>query len=592
LVTSGQSNEVVVSPVFLAPTNLTVAVVAETSAVLNWIDNTSTETYFVIEKRTGSTFIPLDSVSSNFTTYNDRSSFITNIQYVYRIRAKSNRRISQYSNSDSSSLSFIAPSSLAATVIPERGIQLQWQDNSTIESRFQLDRRERNSSTFVTVANNIPANSTSYFDSTTIKVDSAYYIYRIRAFTQKGNSTPYSNLDSVRFLFSGPSGVHFQFLSPTSLQIQWQNNSSFEDGLKIEYAVSSTNKKDSITLSAGTTAHTFTGLNDISIYQYRVKSFKGNHESIYSKPIRAFLSTTNIVPIRTINDSVEILASALDTNGTLAASGGSNGIIRLWNTSTGVEVSTFVPDTFTSVKSISIHPQNTRIAAAFEDGSIRVWNISTGTLIWKKNSGSEGSGIAWNSVGTGIVTGHYDHKIRIWNGTDGADIRTITGHLSAITSISYSNSGAILISTSIDQSVKVWSTSTWNEIKSITNAHTGIVNHATTLFSGDSLVATVGSDGLIRLWQSSTGSSITTLNAHQPNATTISSPNLFSMISTGSDNRIKLWSPLQWSLLKSISAHNGPIISSAVSKNRKVFVSGSTDKTIKIWSIITEWREF
>jgi hypothetical protein len=118
LVTSGQSNEVVVSPVFLAPTNLTVAVVAETSAVLNWIDNTSTETYFVIEKRTGSTFIPLDSVSSNFTTYNDRSSFITNIQYVYRIRAKSNRRISQYSNSDSSSLSFIAPSSLAATVIP------------------------------------------------------------------------------------------------------------------------------------------------------------------------------------------------------------------------------------------------------------------------------------------------------------------------------------------------------------------------------------------------------------------------------------------------------------------------------------------
>jgi WD40 repeat protein len=592
LVTSGQSNEVIVTPVFLAPANMTVSVVAETSAVLHWIDNTSTETHFVIEKRSGSTFIPLDSVLSNITTYNDHSSFITNTHYAYRIRAKSNRRISQYSNSDSSFLTFTAPTSLVASVVPERGIQLQWQDNSTIESRFHLERRERNSSTYLTVADNIPANTTSYFDSTTIKVDSVYYIYRIRAITQKGSSTLYSNLDSVRFVFSAPSNLHFQFLSPTSLQVQWQNNTSFEDGLKIEYIVSSTNKRDSITLSSGTTSHTFSSLNDISIYQYRIKSFKGNHESKYSNPIRAFLSTSNITPIRTISDSVEIVALTLDTNGTVSASGGTNGIIRLWNTGTGAEVRAFTPDTFSAVHSISINPQNTLIAAVFEDGSIRVWNIDTGTLLWKKNTGSGGSGIIWNSVGTSVVTGHFDHTIRIWNSADGTNIRTLSAHQSSVTSVSFSHSGAILISASIDQSVKVWSTSTWNEIKSITNAHTGIVNCATAMFSGDSLIASVGNDGLIRLWNSSTGSNITTLNAHLTSATTISSPNLFSMISTGSDNRIKLWKPFQWSLLKNISAHTGPIISSALSKNRKVFAAGSTDKTMTIWNIDTEWIEF
>lgn len=592
LVSSSQSNEVIVIPVFLAPTNMTVSVVAETSAVLNWIDNTSTETHFVIEKKSGSTYIPLDSVLANVTTYIDHSPFITNTHYVYRIRAKSNRRISLYSNSDSSSLTFNAPTSLAASVVPEKGIMLQWQDNSTIESRFHLERREQNSSAYLTIADNIPPNTTSYFDSTSKKIDSMFYTYRIRAFSQKGNSTTYSNLDSCRFLFTGPSGIQFQFLTPTSLQVQWQNNSSFEDGLKIEYTVSSTNKRDSITLPPGTTTHTFSDLNDRSIYQYRIKSFKGNHESKYSLPIRTFLSTANITPIRTISDSVEIVALTLDTNGAMAASGGTNGIIRLWNIATGAEVRAFVPDTLSTVRSLSLNPQNTLIAAVFEDGTIRVWNIATGTLIWKKNSGSGGSGIIWNSVGTSLVSGHYDHNIRLWNSADGALIRTISGHQSSVTSVSFSHSGAILISTSIDQSVKVWNTSTWNEIKSIANAHTGIVNHASALFSGDSLVASVGSDGLIRLWNSTTGSNITTLYAHQTNATTISSPNLFSMISTGSDNRIKLWKPFQWSLLKNISAHTGPIISNALSRNRKVFAAGSSDKTMTIWNIDTEWIEF
>lgn len=178
-----------------------------TSAInLTWTDNSSDETGFKLERKTGAggTYAEINgSIAANATTYSN-TGLTASTTYYYRIRAYNAAGNSSYSNEVSATTAAApppnAPSVLAATASGSSTINLSWTDNSTDETGFKLERKTGSGGTYSEIAGSIAANTTTY-SNTGLTASTTYY-YRIRAYNAVGNSS-YSNETSATTAAAG-----------------------------------------------------------------------------------------------------------------------------------------------------------------------------------------------------------------------------------------------------------------------------------------------------------------------------------------------------------------------------------------------------
>jgi len=96
-----------------APTNLAANATSSSDIALTWQDNSSDETGFKIERKTGSdSFAEIMTVSADATSYND-TGLNSNTTYVYRVRASNSNGDSGYSNEASATTHGSTPANLA-----------------------------------------------------------------------------------------------------------------------------------------------------------------------------------------------------------------------------------------------------------------------------------------------------------------------------------------------------------------------------------------------------------------------------------------------------------------------------------------------
>ncbi|HOM74744.1 MAG TPA: fibronectin type III domain-containing protein, partial [Fervidobacterium sp.] len=127
------------------PTGLTAEALSSTQIKLTWQDKSENETGFKIERKLHSSteWKETAEASANATTFTD-TRLDSNTAYDYRIRAYNSYGYSGYSNVASATTTMAAPEAptgLAATVLSSTEIELTWQDNSTNESGFKVERK-------------------------------------------------------------------------------------------------------------------------------------------------------------------------------------------------------------------------------------------------------------------------------------------------------------------------------------------------------------------------------------------------------------------------------------------------------------------
>jgi hypothetical protein len=172
------------------PTNLAVTPFSVSQIDLSWTDNSSGETGFRIERKTGSTgtYNQIATANADETSYSN-TGLDEATTYYYRVAAYNPSGSSGYSNEANTATFPAAPTELSATGVSISQINLSWTDNSSGEEGFRIERRRETETTYSQVAT-VTANVTSYSD-TGLSNGTLFY-FRVRAYNSSANSG-YSN---------------------------------------------------------------------------------------------------------------------------------------------------------------------------------------------------------------------------------------------------------------------------------------------------------------------------------------------------------------------------------------------------------------
>ena len=129
----------------VAPANLSATAVSASQINLSWTDQSTNETGFQIERKTGAggTYALIVTAAANATSYSDTGR-VEGTTYFYRVRAVNGAGNSAYSNEANATTSVslpAAPVNLSAAAASSSQINLSWSDQSTNETGFQIERK-------------------------------------------------------------------------------------------------------------------------------------------------------------------------------------------------------------------------------------------------------------------------------------------------------------------------------------------------------------------------------------------------------------------------------------------------------------------
>jgi len=218
-----------------APKNLTLDRISDTQVLLFWDDSSTTETSYEVWRKDGTdgNYRVVRTLPKNSNNFRDvgLSPYIT---YFYKVRAINQYGASPFSNEvNTGGAGGSAPSNLTAQALGASYVQLNWQDNSTAENGFKIQRRNLDSDPWSTIKI-LPPNTVEYLDEGLTQQTT--YHYRVGSFTS--NSEAYSGEVTVTTKsvdVPAPSNLVANFNKAlAAVKVTWSDNTNLENGTIIE----------------------------------------------------------------------------------------------------------------------------------------------------------------------------------------------------------------------------------------------------------------------------------------------------------------------------------------------------------------------
>jgi len=184
----------------------------------------------------------------------------------------------------------------------------------------------------------------------------------------------------------------------------------------------------------------------------------------------------------------------------------------------------------------------TNIATGGSDGTVKIWNTSNGSVIATLKGGSNNTIISCDVTNHLAAGGGSDKTCRVWNIKLQRMIHQLVGHANRITCVRFLDGERGIITASADRQIKIWDTSkqTYRQTNNISFNSTAnsidVMDDSRTIVSGHV-------DGGFRLWDTRTGQKSAEIeNVHESAITSVQLNPLDSskVMTNGMDSRVKI----------------------------------------------------
>ncbi|WP_152983550.1 nSTAND1 domain-containing NTPase [Lyngbya aestuarii] len=288
------------------------------------------------------------------------------------------------------------------------------------------------------------------------------------------------------------------------------------------------------------------------------------------------------------SDESKVYTVTFSPDGELIATVGSDRTIKLWNRQG--RLLKILRGHEQLIYGVEFSPDSQMLATASGDKTVKLWSRDGELLITFEGHGDQVTNVSFSPDGKILASSSYDKKVKLWRIED-IPLKLLEGHQDRVLGVSFSPDGQILASASQDQTVKLWSRS-----GTLLQTLKGYQDRVSAIsFSPDGqLLATASYDKKVKLWRMT------------PHPKKVQQQDHF--LWTHTPLREQLYfrsfyfplrgsldfdqSPIQseasvfhrFSTVKTWTAHSDSLMSVSFSPNSQFIVTGSKDKTVKLWT--------
>jgi len=299
-------------------------------------------------------------------------------------------------------------------------------------------------------------------------------------------------------------------------------------------------------------------------------------------------NVSNVQPVATLaGHSSPVSSVAYSLDGRFLASGDWNGLVKLWNASSDIEIYTF-RSTSNRVNSVAFSPDGTRLAAGGQDTVVRWWNLATGAELPSLTGPTRAvNAVAFSPVGNLVAAASDDGIVYLWDASTGDLKGLLSGHTSYATSLAFSPDGKTLAAGGEDDTIRLWSVPGGTSI-AVLKGHTSTVSGVAFSPDGTTLAST-GADHTVRLWNVLSESQVMVLQGHTENVSSVAFSPDGAMLATGAggieDNTVRLWDVRSGAPLRVLTP-GGPVNGVAFSPDGTRLVTGGAT-FLTVWAVTT-----
>lgn len=264
---------------------------------------------------------------------------------------------------------------------------------------------------------------------------------------------------------------------------------------------------------------------------------------------------TRLVRLGSVRSTGWIGALAFNGGGDLLASGGTDGAVRLWNVHDPAHIRRWsVASLHTdTVRTVAFSPDSNTLASAGADGVLALWDVTDPANPTQRSRADTSTGgvyaVAFAPAGRTLALAGEDGTVRLWDIRDAAHPTpgaVLRGHSRAVRAVTFSGDGGLLVTGGVDATVRLWDVrDSGHPVPQATVA--GQLGGVSSVARGaaPALVASGGDDETVRLFDVTDPAAPVTLTQWHGHTRPISTVTFVAgtgvVLSAGYDGTLRLW---------------------------------------------------
>jgi WD40 repeat protein len=240
-----------------------------------------------------------------------------------------------------------------------------------------------------------------------------------------------------------------------------------------------------------------------------------------------------------------------------------------------------------TVSAVAFSPDGKRALSASEDKTLKLWDLATKKEI-RTLKGHEGEvyAAAFSPDGRYALSGSEDKSVRLWDVTTGKEIGVFSGHDTAVYAVAFSRDGRFALSGHKDGTLKLWDVAALRELRerrSVPKYLMGVAQAGPLGYLANLAWVEAAQREMPRI---EIPSAVRAFTGHADLVTSVAfSPDNRHALSGSKDRTLKLWDVETGKLVRSWEGGQGPVYTVAFSPDGQQALSGGFEPVLRLWDV-------